>query len=427
VAADSWSIKGIWNRWSGGVWRRPDFRALFAAQTGAVFGTLISRTAIPFAAIIELDAHPIQLAILGAANMAPAFALGLFAGAWIDRLPRKPIMIGCDLIRAAVMALVPLLWLFDLLSMPALYLIAAVISVCSVVFDIAYRSILPSIVEPDELLEGNSRLTGSASVAEAASFSIGGWLVQLLTAPIAVAVNAVTFLWSARWLSRITLEEKRRPKEDREPIFREIRAGLHLVWQNRTLRALAVYSLNMEIAFGMYGVIFMLYVIDDLGFQPGVLGFIFALGGVAAIGGAAIAGRVTSALGFRITILLMTLMMGIGQISVTLASAATIFAVSVLVAQQFLVDGPYTVVDINAATLRQLAASEDWQGRITSSSRVLEFGGGLVGTLAGGLLAEQFGLRPVLIVAGLLIVLNGLVVARLSEPKPQPIERVPDA
>jgi MFS family permease len=123
----------------------------------------------------------------------------------------------------------------------------------------------------------------------------------------------------------------------------------------------------------------------------------------------------------------MTLMMGIGQISVTLASAATIFAVSVLVAQQFLVDGPYTVVDINAATLRQLAASEDWQGRITSSSRVLEFGGGLVGTLAGGLLAEQFGLRPVLIVAGLLIVLNGLVVARLTEPKPQPIERLPDA
>jgi Na+/melibiose symporter-like transporter len=411
-------VKGIWRRWTGGVWRRPDFRALFAAQTGAVFGTLISRTAIPFAAIIELDANPVQLSILGSASMAPAFVLGLFAGAWIDRLPRKPIMIACDLARAAVLALVPLFWLLDRLTMPTLYAVAAAISVGSVVFDIAYRSILPSIVEPDELLEGNSRLTGSASVAEAASFSIGGWLVQLLTAPIAVAVNAVTFLWSARWLSRIALVERTKSREDREPILEEIRDGLQLVWQSRTLRPLAIYSLAMEIAFSMYGVIFMLYVVDELGFQPGALGVIFALGGLAAIGGAAVAGRVTSALGFRVTIMAMTLLMGLGQISVALASAVTLFAVAVLVAQQFLVDGPYTVVDINAATLRQLAAGEHWQGRINASTRVLEFGGGLLGTLAGGLLADAIGLRPVLVASGVIIVLSGLFVARLTEPKP---------
>ena len=168
----------------------------------------------------------------------------------------------------------------------------------------------------------------------------------------------------------------------------------------------------------------MLYVLEELGFEPGVLGVIFALGGLAAIGGAAVAGRVTSALGFRVTIMLMTVMMGVGQIGVTFASAVTVFAVAVLVAQQFLVDGPYTVVDINAATLRQLAASEFWQGRIASSARVLEFGGGLLGTLAGGVLAEAFGLRPVLVISGLFIMFNGLIVSRLHEPKSQVVERI---
>jgi Na+/melibiose symporter-like transporter len=421
MPGDDRVVRRLWQRWNSGVWRRPDFRALFAAQTGAVFGTLISRTAIPFAAIIELNASPLQLSLLGASSMAPAFGLGLFAGAWVDRVPRKPLMIACDLIRAAVLLIIPLLWWLDQLSMLTLYLVVAAISICSVVFDIAYRSILPSIVKPDELLDGNSRLTGSGSVAEAASFSLGGWLVQLLTAPGAVVINAITFLWSARWLRRITLDERARPKDQHAPILREIQDGIRLVWQHRTLRALALYSLLMELSFNMFGAIFLLFVVRELGFEPGVLGVIFALGGLAAIGGAAIAGRVTSALGFRRTIVVMTVLMAIGQGSVALATGVTVFAVVVLIVQQFLVDGPYTVVDINTATIRQLAASEQWQGRINSSVRVLEFGGGLIGTIAAGVIAESIGLRPVLIGSAGLILLCGLVVRQLAEPATDPV------
>jgi MFS family permease len=401
MPGDDRVVRRLWQRWNSGVWRRPDFRALFAAQTGAVFGTLISRTAIPFAAIIELNASPLQLSLLGASSMAPAFGLGLFAGAWVDRVPRKPLMIACDLIRAAVLLIIPLLWWLDQLSMLTLYLVVAAISICSVVFDIAYRSILPSIVKPDELLDGNSRLTGSGSVAEAASFSLGGWLVQLLTAPGAVVINAITFLWSARWLRRITLDERARPKDQHAPIL--------------------LYSLLMELSFNMFGAIFLLFVVRELGFEPGVLGVIFALGGLAAIGGAAIAGRVTSALGFRRTIVVMTVLMAIGQGSVALATGVTVFAVVVLIVQQFLVDGPYTVVDINTATIRQLAASEQWQGRINSSVRVLEFGGGLIGTIAAGVIAESIGLRPVLIGSAGLILLCGLVVRQLAEPATDPV------
>jgi len=410
------SVRGMRRRWSTGVWQRPDFRALFAAQTVSTFGTLISRTAIPFTAILELDAGPMELAILGVSSTAPAFASGLFAGAWIDRLPRKPIMVATDLARAAMLALVPLFWVLDLLSMPLLYVAVAVISICSVMFDIAYRSILPSIVAPDELLEANSRLTGSASVAEAASFSLGGWLVQLLSGPGAIAIDAVSFLWSAKWLRGIELDEQERVRERETSIIEEIRDGLHLVWHHGTLRALATYAFITDLAFSMFGAVFLLFVVNELGFKPGVLGVIFAIGGLAAIAGAAVAGRVTSALGFRRTIVLMTMLMGIGQASVTLATSATLFAVALLVAQQFLVDGPYTVVDVNTSTIRQLATDEAWQGRINSTVRVLEFGGGLIGVMAGGLMAEAIGLRPVLLIASGLIVLNGLVVRRIAEP-----------
>jgi len=403
-----WSPRGMWRRWNGGVWQRRNFRYLWTAQTVSEFGTLISRTAIPFAAILELDASPIQLAILGACEMAPAFVVGLFAGAWVDRLPRKPIMIAADLGRMLLLLLIPLLALLDGLSMGLLYAVAAGISVLSVAFDVAYRSILPSIVRPEELLEGNSRLSASASVAEAGSFSLGGWLVQLFTAPGAVLVDALSFLWSAAWLRRMTVDERVKTVEEREPILAEVRDGLRLVWRNRTLRSLAGYSLSFDLAFSMFGAVFLLYVVDTLGFKPGVLGMIFALGGLASVAGAAIAGRVTSALGFRQTIVLMTLIMAIGQGSVALASGVTVFAVFLLIAQQFLVDAPYTVVDVNAATIRQLSAGERWQGRINATFRVLSFGGGLTGTLIGGVIGEWVGLRPAMVTSAAIIALGAL-------------------
>jgi Na+/melibiose symporter-like transporter len=421
AAPRHWSFRGMWRRWQGGVWQRPDFRALWAAQTVSVFGTLISRTAIPFAAIIDLDASPIDLAILGACEMAPAFLLGLFAGAWVDRLPRKPIMIAADVGRALLLFLVPLLALLDSLSMGLLYVVAIGISVLSVFFDVAYRSILPAILPADELLEGNSRLSASASVAEAGSFSLGGWLVQLFTAPGAVLIDALSFLWSASWLRRMEIDERVKTVEEREPILDEVRDGLHLVWRNRTLRSLAGYSLSFDLAFNMFGAVFLLFVVDTLGFQPGVLGVIFAMGGVASVAGAALAGRITAALGFRQTIILMTVVMAIGQGGVVLATGVTAFAVLLLVVQQFLVDAPYTIVDVNAATIRQLSASEQWQGRINATFRVIAFGGSLVGTLLGGVIGEWIGLRPVLALSALFIGLGALWARGIENPPPDAV------
>ena len=403
-----WTPKGMWGRWQGGVWQRRNFRQLWAAQTVSEFGTLISRTAIPFAAILVLDASPLQLSVIGVSEMLPAFVLGLFAGAWVDRLPRRPIMMAADLGRAVLLALIPLLAWMDRLTIHALWIVAALVSALTVFFDVAYRSILPSILPPDELMEGNSRLTASASVAEFGSFSLGGWLVQLFSAPGAVLIDSFSFIWSAFWLRGLKLSEHVKPEEDRLPILHEIRDGIHLVWRSRTLRALAGYSATFEFAFSMFGSIFLLFVTRDVGFSPGVLGVIFAIGGLSSIAGSAMASRVTSAFGLQRTIVVMTIIMAFGQGLVALAMTVSVISVALLLLQQGMVDAPYTIVDINQATIRQSSASEEWQGRLNATFRVLAFGGALLGTVSGGLIGQFIGLRVVIVGSAVLIALASL-------------------
>lgn len=393
----------MWGRWQGGVWQRRNFRRLWAAQTVSEFGTLISRTAIPFAAILVLDASPLELSVIGICEMLPAFVLGLFAGAWVDRLPRRPIMMAADLGRAVLLALIPLFAWLDQLTIHALWIVAALVSALTVFFDVAYRSILPSILPADELMEGNSRLTASASVAEFGAFSLGGWLVQLFSAPGAVLIDSFTFIWSAFWLRGLKMSEQVKPEEDRLPILHEIRGGIHLVWRNRTLRALAGYAATFEFAFNMFGAVFLIFLVREVGFSPGGLGVIFAIGGLSSIAGAATASRVTSALGLQKTIVVMSIIMAVGQGMVAFAMTVSVVSVMLLLLQQGLVDAPYTIVDVNTATIRQTSASEEWQGRLNATFRVLAFGGALLGTVAGGLIGEFIGLRVALITSSLVI------------------------
>jgi Na+/melibiose symporter-like transporter len=393
----------MWGRWQGGVWQRRNFRRLWAAQTVSEFGTLISRTAIPFAAVLVLDASPLELSVIGVCEMLPAFVLGLFAGAWVDRLPRRPIMMVADLGRAALLAVIPLLAWLDQLTIHALWIVAALVSALTVFFDVAYRSILPSILPADELMEGNSRLTASASVAEFGAFSLGGWLVQLFSAPGAVLIDSFTFIWSALWLRGLKMSEQVKSEEARLPILQEIRDGIHLVWRNRTLRALAGYAATFEFAFNMFGAVFLIFLVREVGFSPGGLGVIFAIGGLSSIAGAAMASRVTSALGLQRTIVVMSIIMAVGQGMVAFAMTVSVVSVGLLLLQQGLVDAPYTIVDVNTATIRQTSASEEWQGRLNATFRVLAFGGALLGTVAGGIIGEFIGLRVALVIASLVI------------------------
>ncbi|MFM9106526.1 MAG: MFS transporter, partial [Chloroflexota bacterium] len=279
------------------LWRDRDFLRFWSAATVSIFGSLITRTALPFAAIIALGASPSQVGLLRLAELLPGFIAGLAAGAWLDRRTRRPVMIAADLLRAAALALVPVAALAGHLSLALLGAVAVLMSVLNVAFDVASQSALPALVGRERLVAANSRLTAAASVAETASFGLGGWMVQAHTAPVAIAVDALTYLASALLLRGIRAPEPDLTPTEDEPragLFREAADGLRLVGRDPVLRALAAANVGLSLSFGIGMAAFLVYVNRDLGFDPGVLGVIFAMGGLASLAGAVLAGRMAS-------------------------------------------------------------------------------------------------------------------------------------
>lgn len=382
-----------------GLWGHPDFVRPWAAATVSTLGSLLSRTALPFAAILVLEAGPLQVGLLTAAELAPAFLVGLVAGVWVDRLPRRPVLIGADLGRAALLATVPLAALFGALSLGQLYVVAAAGGVLTVCFDVAYRSYLPTLLDRDELMEGNAKLSASGAVAEAVAFGGGGWLVQWLTAPVAVLLDALSFLVSALFVSRIAAPEPPpTPTAARLGIGREIGEGVRVLAAEPTLRALAASNAVLNLGYSVIGAVFLLYVTRGLGFGPGVLGLIFAVGGVGSLLGAAAAGRVA---GWRIGVgpamIAALALVAAGQGLVPLATGAGALAVALLVGQQVVADVAATVYEVTQVSLRQAITPDRLLGRVTAGTRVLEVGAMLVGSLLGGVLGETVGLRATLV------------------------------
>jgi MFS family permease len=383
-----------------GLWRNPDFVRLWAAETVSIFGSLVTRTALPFVAILVLHGTPFQIALIGIAELVPAFAVGLVAGAWVDRLRRRPILIAADLGRTGLLAVIPLFALLDVLRIEHLYLVSALTSILTVFFDVAYQSYLPSLVRREELVEGNSKLTASASVAEFGAFGIGGWLVQWLTAPYALLVDAASFLWSAALLWRIRKPEPPpAPATERQHILREIKEGLQFVLGSPVLRALGESTAIFALSGRMYNAVFLFYLAGDLGFKPGLLGVVFAIGGATSFVGAVTTGRITRRIGVGPALIAALPMIALGRLMVAVISDTSWVAVALLVAQQFVSDPFWALYEISHVSLRQASAPDRWQGRMNASLQSLEFGGMLLGAFLGGWLGDTIGARETLLIA----------------------------
>ena len=383
-----------------GLWHNPDFVRLWAAQTVSSFGSLVTTVALPFVAILVLGATPSQLALLGIAEIVPAFLVGLVAGVWIDRLQRRPIMIAADVGRAIVLGTIPLAAFLGVLQIVQLYAVTALCSILTIVFDVARQAYVPTLVHRDALVEGNSKVAASEAVVEFSANSVGGWLVQLLSAPYAIVVDALSFLWSAALILRIkTAEPPPPPTITRQPVVHEIREGLHFLAGTPLLRTLATSAAIFQCAGRIYVTVFLLYAVRDLGFQPGVLGFIFALGGATSFVGALAAQRVIARLGLRRALIASFVLIGAGNGLVALAGIGRGIAGGCLVAQQFVKDPAYPVMNVAEVSLRQLITPNRWQGRIHASLRVVEFGGMFVGALLGGWLGEAIGLQATIAIA----------------------------
>lgn len=387
----------------GGLWRQRDFMALWTGQTVSEFGSLVGGFALDLTAIIVLKATPLQIMVLLAAGLVPGLAFGLIAGLWIDRLPRRPILIAADLGRAVLLGSIPLAAILHVLRIEQLYVVALLTSVCTMVFAVAYRSYLPSLIAPEALVEGNSKLQASSSAAELAGFGAAGILVQALTAPIAIVADALSFLVSAAAVARIRAPERRAPGAGAAPdartnAWREIVQGIRFVWTQPVVRAVGGATATFYLFRDMVGVVIMLYFVRALHLTPALMGPLFAIGAVSSFCGAAVAQRVVRRWGVGRTLIGALFLNVVGGLCIPLAGGP-LWLVALLVGVPQLFDASATVYEITAVSLRQTSTPAHIQGRMNACLHVVEGAAQLAGLLIGGVLGGVIGLRATLLIA----------------------------
>lgn len=371
---------------------------LWSAETISVFGSMIGIAAMSFTAILFLHATPIQMGILSAMSLVPAFIMSLLAGAWVDRLQRKPILIITDIGRSLLLMTIPLAAYFNILRIEQLYIVAFLISILTIFFNVAYQSFLPSLIDKKDLIEGNSKLSASSAVSEAGGFSLGGWLVQLFTGPVAILIDSVSFIFSAVFVSRISIAETISPGSSQKNLRFEIKEGIKELLQNPILKTFALCTFILELSTGIFAALVVLYMSQVLGFEPGILGMIWSVGGISSFAGAVLAKRMTKFFGIGMIMILCLILNGISMFFVPLAEGTAIFAAAVfLIIQQLLGDGSITIYEINQLSFRQAIVSERIIGRVNASMHFTGLGAKLTGSLFGGILGETIGIRNALI------------------------------
>jgi Na+/melibiose symporter-like transporter len=374
-----------------GLWRHRDFMRLWLGQTISKFGSQIGGGALNLTAILVLSATPVQMGLLSAAGSVPVLLFGLLAGVGVDRLRRRPIMIAADLGRALLLASIPLAALLSLLGMAQLYLVAALVSILTICFDVAYEALLPTLVEREQLVEGNSKLGVSDSVAEIGGPPLGGALVQLISAPLTVALDALSFVCSAVFVWRICAPEPADEQQgQRAGVLHEIGEGLRAAFGSPLLRTLLGIATLFNLAGGIIGSLYGLYAIRELGLTPTMLGVVVGVGGVSALVGALVAERVTRRLG--VGRVLIGALAAIGSIGLLIPLAHGSIALPLLLLSQA-GDAAWSIYFIGALSLRQAITPARLLGRVNASLQFLAAGAAPLGAIGGGVLGEAIGLR----------------------------------
>ena len=383
------------------LWHHADFLRLWTGQTVSELGSVVTRTALRLVALLTLGAGIAEMAYMVVAASTGVLLVGLVAGAWVDRLPRRPVLIWTDVIRAALLFSVPAAAAAGVLRMEQLYVVSFLEACLGTLFDSAYHSYLPSLVGVDRVFEGNAKLSLSSSVAEVGGPGLAGALVQLVSAPFAILVDAVSFVVSAVSLILIRAREAPRSRELRQSIGREIAEGLRVVRRHALVFPIAAGSVSEHFFGSFYGALYSLYLLRDLGLTPLLLGVVISAGGVGSLVGATIAGRVVRRLGIGPTILAMAIASSIIGILTPLASGPLFLATLMVFLPQLIGDGMQTIEWIGRDTVVQTAVPDRVLGRVNATLDVLSHGAAPFGALVAAAIAEAYGVRAAIWVAWL--------------------------
>ncbi len=337
----------------GGLWQHPDFLGLWAGQTVSLFGSAFTTLALPLTAVLVLGATPWEMGLLAAVGGAPWFLFGPFAGVWVDRARRRPLLIATDLARALLLGSIPLAAALGMLRLGRLNLVAFPIGVASVLFEIAQQSYFPTLVTRERLVEGNSKLSASLTVANVAAPGLAGGIVQLLTAPLALLVDAASFLISAACLGAIrTAEPAPAVAAGSATVGAQIREGLRFTRDAPAIRAFTATNATFFCCNGIVTTVLLLYLARDLGLSAAVIGLIRAVGSVGGLFGALLAAPLTARWGLGPTILWSAALRGAGLLAPPLAGSLPVGVVPVLVVGQFAMSGAWSVFFVNQTSLR---------------------------------------------------------------------------
>ena len=377
------------------LWQHADFMRLWAGQTVSQLGSVVTRTAVPLVALLVLGAGPTEMALLVVAASLATLLVGFIAGAWVDRLRRRPILIWTDVIRAVVLLSIPVAAAANVLSMGQLYVAMFVAAALASVFDAAYPAYVPSLIGTDRVVDGNSKLATSDSIAEVGGPGLAGGLVSAVSAPFAILVDAVSFVVSAISLLLIRTPEPPRPaRTTAVPIGQEIVEGIRLVRTHRVLFPIAMRSVIGHIAGSFYGVLYTLFLIEDLHLDPFVFGIVISAGGVGSLVGSLAAARVIRRLGLGRAFIWTALAASVLGILTPLAQGPLIVATAMVFIPQLVGDGLQTIEGVAELSLVQGQTPDRILGRVNATLEVLSHGVAYpIGALLAAWVGENLGVR----------------------------------
>jgi MFS family permease len=392
-----------------------EFRKLFTGNSISVLGSSVTTVALPLTAVLYLHASASQMGLLGAAALTPYLALSLPVGVWVDLFPYKRVLVTADLIQTLLLGSVPVLATFGVLRLWQLYVVALLAGCASLLESVAAQSFTPVLIPRQQLLPANSALMLTNSAVSTTGSALAGFLVAALTAPLAVAADAVSFLLAGMCKVRIrtTQTPMRSHRTSRESLHSEIMNGLRAVFAQRIMRSITVAATIGALAGQIQNVVLILFLVRHIGLPTGLVGITIAVSGLAAVGGSLVVTSVTRHLGPGPTFILgMGIQSAAGLVLVSAPSLFPVAIVVVIVAQILRGTGP-SLYGVNQQTLRQTLMPAEMLARANASWRFLVYGTQVFGALIGGYLGSTLGLQQTL-AAGSAVMFLGTTFAALS-------------
>ena len=378
----------------------PNFVKLWAGQSVSLIGTQVTQFTMPLIAILSLNATVAEVGVLNALRFVPVVLLSLFAGVWLDRRRRRPVLIACALGNAVLIGMVPLASVTGLLSIGLLYVVVTMTGLLSMTFDVGAMSYVPNLVGHEHLTDANSKIQASTAFAGVAGPGLAGVLVGLVTAPITLTADSVSYLFSAAGLIAIRKPEPApEVPEVRASVRQSIAEGLRAVWGSKLLSAVLTQGAALNLFFGAYITVFVVYAVRVVHLHPIELGIVMAGSAVGSLAGATTARRVTKALGLGRTMAVNTVGESLTLLVLLVPRHASVAAIAIFVVAQLAYGWNIGVLNVNVITLRQVVTPRRVLARMNATYRMVLFGVAPIGMSLGGVLGGAVGLRTALLIS----------------------------